>query len=439
MSSGAEAQFLPALLPKPRLPALLSYDLRIATMRAGLFSTKADIRVVNHTAMPILCELRGATALGPIFIEPAVVRVEAQTSAQLHVPIGMRFPRVRDFAVCAHAVDGELIVREHVPAPWALRFLGGATIVAMVAFLLLVAQWFFPPQIAAFEAPLRVLTGDRVEVQYASERAHMIRYSVLYGKTHLAAGHLVDSAGSISFVAARPGKYTVWLSAIGANGKTAKKRTVTAIGIPQPRAVKLASITSLSVDPSVAAPGDLLYVRYGGMAESGSIILRDDKGATWNAAPWKESGMTAMRAPQVGKPQHFTITLEVARGSTAATARVGFLVAPSAAPMPASTPLPAAPADVGTNDAHITTSPAYVVSGQYFSVEIGSDDVREQTAKITLQAPDGAPIAEHDLSSGQVLFAAPVVQQTRKYYLVLSLNGKKGAGLLVQPLQVHPN
>jgi hypothetical protein len=439
MSSGAEPQFLPAVLPKPRLPALLSYDLRIAHMRAGLFSTKADIRVVNHTGMPILCELRGATALGPIFIEPAVVRVEAQTSAQLHVPIGMRVPRVRDFAVCAHAVDGELIVHEHVPAPWALRFLSGAGIIAMLAALLLVAQWFFPPEIAAFEAPLRVLTGDRVEVQYASERARMIRYNVLYGKKHLVSGHLLDSTGSISFVADRPGQYTVWLSAIGANGKTARKRTITAIGIPQPKVEKLASISSLSVDPSVAAPGDLLYVHYGGMAESGDVVLRDDKGVTWDAAPWKESGVTAMRAPQVSKPERFTITLDVARGSTTASARVGFLVAPTAAPVPTSTPLPAAPADVGTSDARITTSPAYVVSGQYFSVDIGSDDVRTQTTKITLQAPDGAPIAEHDPSTGQVLFAAPVVQQTRKYYLVLTLNGKKGAGLLVQPLEVHPN
>lgn len=430
---------LPAV-PEPKLPDKIPVSVSARAQRAGFFSTVVDVDVANSGPSPLICDIRGRTMSGEVEMRPGYVWIDPNTTGTLHVRVGMRIPAIHTVVVRLRDNVREYLAETAVQTPAALRVIPVIAALLLLSLAAVLLSGGLRPRVEALTAPDRVTTGDGVEVAYAANGWGSVHYSVKRDGTAVGEGDLPHKTGTLRFVTGRlPAQYSVVLTVSGPLGSASAQRTVQAQALPQ--APIVAAIRSLDAQPPVAVSGKSIVVRYAANAQSGTVRLLDAKGTPWDAAPYNQRGTTALHAPHVDAPSHFTIRLDVRRAASVAAASTGVVVvpqpSPSASPQPnpsgnASTP---PPAPVG----NVSTDPAYVVSGTYFTVTLHGA-ASHVVGQATLQNASGTPLQASSVAPGRdAKFIAPSVKRATTFYVMVSATHDRSGQIIVLPVVVHPS
>ncbi|HEV3154398.1 MAG TPA: hypothetical protein VGZ02_11385 [Candidatus Baltobacteraceae bacterium] len=435
-----QAVRLPAV-PERNLPEKIAVSVSARAQRAGLFSTVVDVAVENHSPSPLICDIRGRTARREIEMQPGYVWIDPNTTGTLHVRVGTRFPSIHTVVVRLRDNVREYVAETAVEAPSAIRaFPFIAALVFLAAAAVLIAG-ILRPRIDALTMPSRVMTHDGVDVGYSANGVGEIRYEIQRDGVAIGDGTLPHGSGTLRFVTDRaPAQYRVVLTIAGALGKVSAQRSLTAVAPPAPPVV--AQIRSLDAQPAVATSGTPIAVRYNASAQSGTVRLVDSRGTPWDAAAYNPKGVTIIAAPHVDAPRHFTIRLDVRKADSLAAAAIGVEVlpqpTPSASPrarVSAAAPFTPPPSAVG----NVSTNPAYIVSGTYFSVTLRGA-AAHVTGRATLETAAGTPLQSSPVAPGSdAKFIAPSVKRPATFYVMVSATRDRSGQLIVVPVVVHPS
>jgi hypothetical protein len=427
---------LPAV-PEQKLPEKILVSVNARAQRAGFFSTIVDVDVENNSPSPLICDIRGRTMTRTIEMRPGYVWIDPNTTGTLHVRVGSRIPSIHTVIVRLRDNAREYLAETAVQAPVALRILPAFVTIAFLAIAAFLAAGFLRPHIDALSAPVRVIGGDGVDVAYAAHGVGDMHYTVQRDGTTVGEGALASGTGTLRFVTDRvPAQYNVLLTIAGPFGKASAQRTLVAQAAPVTPVV--AEIHTLDAQPPVAISGKPILVRYSSNGQSGTVRLIDASGTPWEAAPFSAKGATAMHAPHVDAPTHFTIRLDVRRADSIASASTGLEVLPQPSPSTSPSPQPSGGAPPPAAVGNVSTDPAYVLSGTYFTVTLHGS-ASHVTGQATLQSAAGTPLQSAPVAPGRdATFIAPSVKRATTFYVMVSATRERSGQIIVVPVVVHP-
>jgi hypothetical protein len=412
--------------------------LALTVGKRGFFSCDVHAELANDTQHPMLCTARGLNARGEVPIRGTDIWIDAHTSASLtfRVPLGIRAITVRLLSGTAEYRADAVVGRPRIVD--AVRATIAAAIAGAAAFVFVA---FAKPHVDALAVPERAMAGDTVQASYTVRGFGSARYEISDGAGTIASGPLSGSSGTFRILTdRRPRTYTVAVDDTGFAGKARAERSF--VTQPPPVAPVSAAIRALSVNPAVPISGKPFEARYRSNAQSGNVTLVDEHGVPWAAGAYNANGTTQFIAPHVDRPTHFTVNVQVRRGSSSAIASSGIIVMPEPKPNPQALPQNTQPqnTNVASASATIVTDPAYVVGGMPFVVHLASSDQGSLSGRIVLQDASGAPVTSTAVtSSAPISLIAPAVKQTTQYFVTATVANGKSSQLVVTPIDVHPS
>ncbi len=414
------------------------------------------LRVVNGTASVLVCRTWLVSRTGDAaFAHPLCIEVPPLATTSTLVPISpgdfVSFGR----AIAEIAGDG---VRCVVEAPSPVRresrspYLAAAAI-SLAGLLLLgtgEALHGALPRIAAFAVPPVVMAGTTARAEYEASGAGGLSYTVIAPDGHtLQGGTLGDAAGVIPVAipaSNAPGAYTLQMNMSGPLGTASATRVLNTLASrgAVSHAQKIAEIASISVNPPVARPGEIVDVAYAAQGAGGYVRLVGQDGTVWQQQPFSHSGAARFTIPAVPSLREMRVLLHVVRGRSTAQSMAGLVIANTGAFEPS-----AAAQIVGDNDPAL---PAASSSEANETFEVLTPKVAGGGAiRVRILSPrNGMRIALTDAQSHEVTGAdvgadedaitlrAPAVSVATRYTIVASFTDGFGQESVIEPVTVVP-
>ncbi len=397
------------------------------------FSTEFVAKIVNQTQEPVLCSLTARTRRGSSPIAPGSFRIHPHSAAAVDVLAPIRVPwRLRTLHLRMESSSLSASAQADVPVPLGVRIALGVACAVFAAAIAFLVFRSVRPAIAGFAVPTRVLAGSTATASYALSGIGTGHYDVTAGNRHIAGGTVGAGSGSFTFSTLnRPAAYRVALVMTGPFGSA---QTMLSLASVAHLAPATASIGGLAVDPSVAAAGAPVVVRYDANGDTGSISLVGAAGIALERAAYAQSGTATLRAPQVNAPTQYQIALDVTRLGSSAHASVGLLVLPHALATPPSASTE--PAGLLTVAQLMRVEPSRVVSARRFNIVLLA-----HPANLTLMLQDakGATVEERTVFAGatSVRMLAPRVQRRTRYVIVARFTTGNADQALLEPLTIY--
>ena len=221
-----------------------------------------------------------------------------------------------------------------------------------------------------------------------------------------------------------------------------------ASSMPPPQS-RIAQITGFSLDRAQSQAGSRIGVDYGYVGDSGRLLLVDASGTIWSQALVNSHGHSALVAPRFAKDVPMRVVLEVSRGKTTATSRLGVMVAGMPAPqptvvamaLPAPQPaaMPAVPAAVAKPTA-VAEGPIALSGTAFRSGDVIAIRSLQSggTVHVALLSGDGFELFSADIAAGSRSFRAPDVTSPSRFMVTASSRSGISQDTTVIPIIVSP-
>lgn len=416
------------------------------------------LRVVNRTSSALICRTWIISRDGDAAqASPLLVEVAPFATSLAHVPVRSGSFASVDRTIAEIVGDGVHCVVEAPPPLTRVRrsHLGAVAISLAGLFLLGVAGTLRGemPRIAAFAVPPEAMTGTTIRAEYDVSGSGTLSYAVRApdGRT-IQGGTLREASGSIPIPippSQSPGAYTLDMQMQGPLGTATATRVLNALTMhPLPSLARMrggAQISSISVRPLVARPGQTIDVAYAAQGDAGYVRLTGDDGTVWQQRPFSRDGETQLTIPPVSSLREMRVVVHVVKGRTAAQSMAGLLVANSAQPN-----YGAASSIAGDNDP--VTSATAASSDTNDTFEVVEPTVKSGGAiHVKILSPhNGMRIALTDAQSHEitgtdvgtdtdsVTMRAPVVWVATRYTVVVTFTDGFGQESVVAPVTIVP-
>lgn len=417
------------------------------------------LRVVNRTSSALICRTWIISRDGDAMqASPLLVEVAPLATSLAHVPVRSGNFASIDRAIAEIVGDGVHCVVE-APPPVASRRRRshfGAVAISLAGLFLLGAAGTLRgemPRIAAFAVPPEAMTGTTIHAEYSVSGSGTLSYAVRApdGRT-IQGGTLKQASGSIPIpipASQNPGAYTLEMQMSGPLGAATATRVLNTLSVHSPQSLARmhggAQISSISVQPLVAQPGQTINVAYAAQGDGGYIRLIGSDGTIWQQRPFSRYGETQLTIPPVSSLREMRVVVHVDKGRTAAQSMAGVLVAGTAkSGYGAASPIAgdndpvtsATASSSDTNDTFEVVEPT-VKSGGPIQVKILSP---HNGMRIALTDAQSHEITGTDVGTDtdSVTMRAPVVWVATRYTVVVTFTDGFGQESVVAPVTIVP-
>ncbi len=459
--STALARFAPAELEKPARYGCGTAVQTLAGSVSAFFALESfdrrhgvatyALRVVNRTSSSLVCRTWVLSRAGDaVLAHPLCVEVAPLATTSAHVPVWPGDFASFDRAIAEIAGDGVHCIVE-APSPERKRSrppYRTAAVLSLSGMVLLAAVGALHaavPRIAAFAVPPEAIAGTTVRAEYDVSGAGRLSYLVTApdGRT-LQSGSLGAASGSlpISIPASNEaGAYTLQMTMNGLLGTQSVTRVLNTIPA---RGHAAAQISSISVTPAVAKPGEAVDVAYAASGDAGYVRLVGDDGTVWQQRAFSHDGTARFTVPTAASLREMRVVLHVVAGRTTAQSMAGLVVAGglaapafAAAGQVAGDDNPAAP--TATQDANETfevLTPT-VKSGGSIHVRILSPRNGMRVALTDAQSHEVTGI-DVGAEADSITLRAPLVSVPTRYTVVATFTDGFGQESVIAPVTVTP-
>lgn len=405
------------------------------------------LRVVNRTASALVCRTWIVSRAGDASpASPLLVEVGPLATSLAHVPVRSDDFGSVDRAIAEIAGDGVHCIVE-APSPVAGRkrrsYLVGSAISLAGLFLLGAAGTLRGemPRITAFAVPPEAMAGTTVHAEYDVSGSGQLSYSVTApdGRT-IQGGALKNASGSIPVpipASKNSGAYLLAMQMSGPLGSATATRVLNALTSSAGRGAGRfhggAQISSISVQPVIARPGQMIDVAYAAQGDAGYVRLVGDDGTIWQQRPFSRYGETQLSVPPVQSLREMRVVVHVVKGHTVAQSMAGLVVANAGDDDPITS---ATATSSDSNETFQVLEPT-VKSGGPIHVRILSP---HNGMRIALTDSQSHEVTGSDVGTDTdtVTMRAPVVWVATRYTVVLSFTDGFGQESVVAPVTVVP-